>query len=85
MLRQVVRRLGREESRPAVLRDSSPLPPELPPEERAVLEALGGDTLPVGLLAERTGMPVGALFGLLTRLEMEDKIVSLPGKRYRRA
>ena len=89
VLRQVVRRLGREESRPAVLHDSSPLPPELSselsPEERAVLEALGGDTLPVGLLAERTGMPVGALFGLLTRLEMEDKIVSLPGKRYRRA
>ena len=66
---------------------SSPAPaqPAPGPDLSSLLGALGGDPLPVGLLAERTGMPVGALFGLLTRLEMEDKIVSLPGKRYRRA
>ena len=35
-------------------------------------------------LAERTGLPAARLLALLTQLEMEDLVESLPGKRYRR-
>ena len=62
---------------------------------RGLLGALAGALLTLGLvegfilvegLALAVALPVfRALVGLLTRLEMEDKIVSLPGKRYRRA
>ena len=46
-----------------------------------MLEALGGDTLAGGASggAHRDAR-WAPLFGLLTRLEMEDKIVSLPGE-----
>lgn len=66
-----------------VLADCGPAP-ELSPEKRRVLEALGGATLGVAQLAEATGLPAGKLLALLTELEMEDLVDSLPGKRYRR-
>ena len=92
------RGIFREVERPApepvrVLADSGPaeqapapaaLPQDLSPEGEKLLTALGGETLAVAQLAERTGLPAARLLALLTQLEMEDLVESLPGKRYRR-
>lgn len=92
------RGIFREAERPAPepvrrLADSGPaektpapaaLPQDLSPEAEQLLTALGSETLAVAQLAERTGLPAARLLALLTQLEMEDLVESLPGKRYRR-
>ncbi len=57
---------------------------ELGPEAEKVLTALGGETLTISQLEERTGMGAGALLSLLTELELEGRVESASGKRYRR-
>lgn len=54
----------------------------LSPEARRVWEALGREPLSVGQLEERTGLPAASLLGLLTGLELDGLVRSLPGKRY---
>lgn len=54
-------------------------------EKARLLEALGGETLSLSQLEERTGQSAAALMGALTGLELDGFVISLPGKRYARA
>lgn len=57
---------------------------DLPPDQAAVLAALGHDPVDLDLLAERTRQPAGALTGLLLELELAQHVERLPGNRYQR-
>lgn len=48
----------------------------------AVLAALGHDPVDTGTLAARTSLPFGELAGLLTRLQLQDRLDRLPDGRY---
>lgn len=50
-----------------------------------VWEALSAEATSVAELEVRTGMATSVLFSVLTELELEGLIESLPGKRYRRS
>ncbi len=47
-----------------------------------VLAALGHDPVDTGTLAARTSLPFGELAGLLTRLQLQDRLDRLPDGRY---
>ena len=55
----------------------------LSPEEERVLGAFAGETLTVPQLGERTGLGPGALLSLLTGLELDGRVESVAGRRYR--
>lgn len=61
------------------------LPPaqELPPEQQAVLDQLDSPRT-VDELAEGCGMDAAKLLRLLTRMELQGLVESVPGRRYRR-
>ena len=58
--------------------------PTLPPEETAILEALGNEETPVDLLIERTGLPAPTVTATLMKLEIARRVRQLPGFRYAR-
>lgn len=53
------------------------------PEAARILAALAGETLTAAQLEERTGLAAGALLGFLTELELEGRVESVSGRRYR--
>ncbi len=53
------------------------------PEERAVLEAIGGDELRADDISERSGVKIQRLLSLMTLLEIRGLVKQLPGGRYR--
>lgn len=56
------------------------------PTEIAVMEIIQSrDTISIDDLAAQTGFPPGTLAAALLSLEMQNKLVQLPGKRYRHA
>ena len=57
---------------------------ELPPEQAAVLGALGHDPLDVDTLAARSGLTLDALYAILLSLELDGRISRLPGGRFQR-
>lgn len=57
---------------------------KLPPDRQAVLDRLGDGALSVDELTDGCGMEPVKLMRLLTRMEMEGLIKSVPGRRYRR-
>nr|NMF97088.1 DNA-protecting protein DprA [Aromatoleum toluolicum] len=57
---------------------------ELPPEQAAVLDALGHDPLDVDTLAARSGLTLDALYAILLSLELDGRISRLPGGRFQR-
>lgn len=57
---------------------------ELPPEQAAVLGALGHDPLDVDALAARSGLTLDALYAILLSLELDGRISRLPGGRFQR-
>jgi len=56
--------------------------PDLPPEETAVLEAVGTDETPIDLIIESTGLPAPTVTATLLKLEIARRIRRLPGFRY---
>lgn len=59
-------------------------PEEVSPEDGAILRALSsGGTLTLAQLGEATGLSPGKLLGQLTDLELEGRIESVSGRRYR--
>lgn len=69
--------------------DPAPLfapPPtaEAPPEQAAVLAALGHDPLDIDTLAARSGLTLDALYAILLALELDGRISRLPGGRFQR-
>lgn len=71
-------------------RQSAPEPaekpdlPELPPEEQAVLDALGDAESGIDRLIESTGLPAPTVTATLLKLEMKRLVRALPGFRYMR-
>ena len=61
---------------------SAELPPDLPQEERAVLDALAQGEMEFDALCEALGLDGAALGVMLMELEMEGYIDALPGLRY---
>nr|WP_211162067.1 DNA-processing protein DprA [Aromatoleum petrolei] len=57
---------------------------DLPPEQAAVLDALGHDPLDVDTLAARSGLTLDALYAILLSLELDGRISRLPGGRFQR-
>jgi len=53
------------------------------PEASQILAALEGATLTVSQLEERTGLNAGTLLSHLTELELEGRVESVSGRRYR--
>lgn len=51
-------------------------------QARQVIRVLGREPLSVAQLEEATGLSAAALFGVLTELELEGLVESMPGKRY---
>lgn len=69
---------------PASSDDHAPDTPELPPEERAVLDALGEGESGIDRLIESTGLPAPTVTATLLKLEMKRLVLALPGFRYTR-
>ena len=61
---------------------SAELPPDLPQEERAVLDALAQGEMEFDALCEALGLDGAALGVMLMELEMDGYIDALPGLRY---
>jgi DNA processing protein len=59
-----------------------PMPDSLPPEERAVLEAVAAGHDTADALSRVLKRPIGAVAGLLTSLELSDAIRPVGGGRY---
>ncbi|AKU09946.1 SMF protein, Rossmann fold nucleotide-binding protein involved in DNA uptake [Azoarcus sp. CIB] len=57
---------------------------DLPPDQAAVLDALGHDPLDVDTLAARSGLTLDALYAILLSLELDGRISRLPGGRFQR-
>jgi len=53
--------------------------------EAPVLEALAGGGLGADEVARATGIPVGRVLALLASLELQGRVVRLPGMRFRKA
>ncbi|HEX9776470.1 MAG TPA: DNA-processing protein DprA [Actinomycetota bacterium] len=60
--------------------NSRPVPP-LPPEQRALVDALAGGPASLDALVARTGMQIGAASIALTSLEVAGVVVRAPGGR----
>jgi DNA processing protein len=58
--------------------------PELEPEARALLDALGHDPADTDALAARTGQSAAATAARLSRLELDGIVFALPGGRWQR-
>ena len=60
--------------------------PDPPADTRArgLLDALGHDACDLDTIAARCGLPVAEIAVLLTQLELENHIATLPGGRYQR-
>ena len=52
------------------------------PQARQVLACIGGAPIGLEALAEKTGLPIGALLVALTSLELTGWILAQPGQRY---
>ena len=61
-----------------------PIPEDLPPQQRAVLEALAGEEMEFDALCEALAMDGAELGVVLMELEMDGFIDALPGLRYAR-
>jgi DNA processing protein len=66
-------------------RSAAAPPPELPPEQRRLLESLGHDPVNLDELTERTGLAVEQISSMLLLMELEGHVSCLPGGRYTRA
>ncbi len=69
------------------LREAKPAAPAaekkpLSASARRVLACIGARPVGMDILCEQTGLPTGTLLGALTSLEMEEYILSLPGRQY---
>lgn len=60
-------------------RQARTLPPGLGPIERRALELFGDLPLHTDHIAERLGLPVGGVLGLLGGLELQELVTALPG------
>ena len=57
---------------------------DTPRDDDALLQAIGHDPVTIDLLVERTGEPADAIVAALVRLELDDRIASLPGGFWQR-
>ncbi|MBR5758252.1 MAG: hypothetical protein IKX88_06625, partial [Thermoguttaceae bacterium] len=53
--------------------------PELRPEERAIVDALGEDTLQIDELIRKSGLPASKVIGLVAALEFKQVLKRLEG------
>lgn len=58
--------------------------PEVSEENAVLLEQMGYDPIDPDSLVTRTGLTPDAVFAMLTVLELEGRVVSLPGGRFQR-
>ncbi len=72
----------REESQAPLLADSSK---ERSPQERQILRLLEAGEKTIDELKDQTGLEAGELLGLLTQMELEGRVETAPGQRYRRS
>lgn len=73
--------LGAQTQRPL---DLLAVPREVDPEERRLLEALGGGDCPIDVLTGKTGLGSGRVAALLLQMELKGLVVQRPGMMYRR-
>ena len=72
------------EPEPAADSGPRPLPDTLGEAERELAESLEPEPVPLDLLVERLGRPVGPLLSALCSLELHGVVEQLPGRRFRR-
>lgn len=72
-----------EEFGPAAAAPAAPTPDEAPPDDD-VLAHIGFDPMGLDALAARTGLPTARLQARLLELELEGRIVRLPGALFQR-
>ena len=78
-----------EEIRPGIARRGEPqpeerpiLPPELPPQEKQVLDTLSDQPRHIDEIAAEAGLPVASVSAALMMLEIRKLAVQLPGKMF---
>lgn len=59
-------------------------PPDLAPEERALLDAIDSTEVQIDELIERTGLPPSTVSSALLRLEIRRLVKQLPGRHFAR-
>jgi len=57
---------------------------DLDPEQQAILDQLTGETLPLDLIIQQTGLPANVVSSALLGLELQGLVSQLPGMRYQR-
>ncbi|MBD5801439.1 hypothetical protein AZOA_08530 [Azoarcus sp. Aa7] len=77
------RKRAAEDASQALFRPPAP-DADLPPDQAAVLGALGHDPLDVDTLTARSGLTLDALYAILLSLELDGRISRLPGGRFQR-
>jgi DNA processing protein len=80
----VLERIGVEMRRADGGRTLGPIPDDLPPDDRSVLEVLGGEVLGAEAVGRATGLAGAALSRTLARLELGGWIHRAPGGGFRR-
>jgi DNA processing protein len=80
----VLERIRPELERIAARRTLDPLPDAMAPDQRAVLELLGGEPMSLGSLAVATGLGASALAVAATSLELAGWVARGPGSLVRR-
>ncbi|MFI3170593.1 MAG: DNA-processing protein DprA, partial [Faecalibacterium sp.] len=75
----VLRAIGLSEQAVAQAEPQAPLSPNA----QKVLACIGATPTGVGSIASQSGLAMGAVLGALTSLELEGRIISLPGRQYR--
>jgi len=71
-------------SPPASGESAAPEPPGLTPDETAVWNALGSETVGLDELAADINLPVQTVATILTRLQLRGAVTALPGQRFER-
>jgi len=86
LMRESRKQAAEEEKRSGQIESTKPMPvpADLPPQERAVLEALSKGEMEFDALCEALGMDGGTLGTLLMGLEMDGFVDALPGLTYAR-
>ncbi len=55
---------------------------ELSPQAQQILLHIGARPIGLSAICEKSGMPMGAVLGALSELEIKGKIIVLPGRQY---
>ncbi len=63
-------------------KDEAAKKPKLSPQAQQVLQHVGAKPIGLSAICEKSGMPMGAVLGALSVLEITGEIIVLPGRQY---